>query len=59
MIYNYFIMLQFNRYDYIYDIYIGDRKSEKSIESWQGSYRRKQNILKEGNSWCQTSQELA
>ena len=25
MIYNYFIMLQFNRYDYIYDVYIGEK----------------------------------
>ena len=24
MIYNYFIMLQYNHYDYIYDVYIGE-----------------------------------
>ena len=32
MIYNYFIMLQFNRCDYIYDVYIGEESLKYQLK---------------------------
>ena len=37
MIYNYFIMLQFNRYDYIYDVYIGEESLKYQLRVDRGA----------------------
>ena len=37
MIYKYFIMLQFNRYDYIYDVYIGEESLKYQLRVDRGA----------------------
>ena len=37
MIYNYFIMLQFNRYDFIYDVYIGEESLKYQLRVDRGA----------------------
>ena len=37
MIYNYFIMLQFNYYDYIYDVYIGEESLKYQLRVDRGA----------------------
>ena len=37
MIYNHFIVLQFNRYDYIYDVYIGDESLKYQLRVDRGA----------------------
>ena len=37
MIYNYFIMLQINRYDYIYDVYIGEESLKYQLRVDRGA----------------------
>ena len=37
MIYNHFIMLQFNRYDYIYDVYIGEESLKYQLRVDRGA----------------------
>ena len=37
MIYDYFIMLQFNRYDYIYDVYIGEESLKYQLRVDRGA----------------------